>query len=139
MVSLLFTIGGTVVNALAFSGTNFLFNRFMDHGEKERKKHDLELEMPQRARGEWNKARMKRLDFINKSLREKNEARVYINNIDRAMLEYYRVFTKQIKPLPPEPQLSDFYHPSKSQKNGELLFVAVGRSIGTYAIHKYLK
>ena len=96
MVSLLFTIGSTVVNALAFSGTNFLFSRFMDHGEKERKKHDLELEMPQRARGEWNKARMKRLDFINKSLREKNEARVYINNIDRAMLEYpspnYQIF-----------------------------------------------
>ena len=139
MALLLFTIGGVMVNALAFSGANFLFSRFMDHGEKERKKHDLELEMPQRARGEWNKARMKRLDFINKRLREKNEARVYINNIDRAMLEYYRVFVKQIKHLPPEPQLSDFYHPSESQKNGELLFVAVGRSIGTYAIHKYLK
>ena len=139
MALLLFTIGGVMVNALAFSDANFLFSRFMDHGEKERKKHDLELEMPQRARGEWNKARMKRLDFINKRLREKNEARVYINNIDRAMLEYYRVFVKQIKHLPPEPQLSDFYHPSESQKNGELLFVAVGRSIGTYAIHKYLK
>ena len=131
MALLLFTIGGVMVNALAFSGTNFLFSRFMDHGEKERKKDDLELEMPQRARGEWNKARMKRLVFINKRLREKNEARVYINNIDRAMLEYYRVFVKQIKHLPPEPQLSDFYHPSESQKNGELLFVAVGRSIGT--------
>ena len=26
MASLLFTIGGAVVNALAFSGTNFVFN-----------------------------------------------------------------------------------------------------------------
>ena len=95
MTSLLFTVGGTVVNALAFSGTNFVFSRFTDHGEEERKRHDLALEKLQRARDEWNKDRMKRLDFVNmKRLREKNEARVYINNVDEAMLEYYRVFAK---------------------------------------------
>ena len=82
---------------------------------------------------------MKRLDFINKRLREKNEARAYINNVDEAMLEYYRVFAKQIKPLPPEPELSDFYHPSENQKNGELLFAVVGTGIATYALYKYLK
>ena len=59
---------------------------------------------------------MKRLDFINKRLCEKNEARAYINNVDEAILEYYRVFGKQIKLLPPEYQLSDFYHPSETQK-----------------------
>ena len=77
---------------------------------------------------------MKRLDLINKRLHEKNEARAYINNVDEAMLEYYRVFAKQIKPLPPEPQLSDFYHPSEGRKNGELLFVTVGTGLATYAI-----
>ena len=45
---------------------------------------------------------MTRLDFVNKRLSEKNEARVYMNNVDEAMLEYYQVFAKQIKPLPPE-------------------------------------
>ena len=82
---------------------------------------------------------MKRLDFINKRLREKNEARAYINNVDEAMLEYYQVFAKQIKPLPPEPQLSYFYQPSEAQKNGGLLFVAVGTGIAAYALYKYLK
>ena len=83
---------------------------------------------------------MKRLDFINKRLYEKNEARAYINNANEAMLEYYRVFAeKKIKPLPSEPQLSDFYHPSESQKNAELLFVAVATGIATYALYKYLK
>ena len=139
MESLLFTIGGSMVNALAFNGTNFLFSRLVDHGVEERKRHDLTLEKLQRARDQWNEDRMKRLDFINKTVREKNEARVYINNVDEAMLEYYRVFAKQIKPLPLEPQLSDFYHPSEYQKNGELLFVAVGTAIGTYAIYEYLK
>ena len=71
MASLLFTIGGAVVNALAFSGTNFVFSRLTDHGEDELKRHDFELEMLQRARYEWNKDRMKPLDFINKTLREK--------------------------------------------------------------------
>ena len=82
---------------------------------------------------------MRRLDFINKRLREKNEARTYINNADEAMLEYYRVCAKQIKPLPPEPQLSDFCHPSETQKHGEILFVAVGTGRAAYALYKYLK
>ena len=38
---------------------------------------------------------------------------------DKAMLEYYRVFAKKIKSLPPEPELSDFHYPSENQKNGE--------------------
>ena len=127
MASVLFTIG------------SFVFSRLADHGTEERKRHDLALEKLQRARDEWNKDRMKRLNFMNKRLREKNEARTYINNVDEAMFEYYRVFAKQIKPLPPEPELSDFYHPSENQKNGELLFAVVGTGIATYALYKYLK
>ena len=38
---------------------------------------------------------MKQFDFINKRLREKNEARTYINNVDETMLEYYQVFAKK--------------------------------------------
>ena len=123
MASVLITIGGAVGNALVISGTNFVFSRLTDHGAKELKRHDLALKKLQRARDEWNKDRMKRLDFINKRLREKNEARTYINNVDEAMLEYYRVFTKQIKSLSSEPKLSDFYHPSENKKNSELLNV----------------
>ena len=55
-----------MVNALAFSGTNFIFSKLMDHGAEECKRHDLALEKLQRARDERNKDRMKRLDFINK-------------------------------------------------------------------------
>ena len=72
MASVLFTISGAVVNALVFSGTNFVFSRLTDHGAEERKRHDLALEKLQRARDEWNRDRMKRLDFMNKRLREKN-------------------------------------------------------------------
>ena len=76
---------------------------------------------------------MKRLDFTNKRLRKKNEAREYINNVDD------QVFSRQMKALLHEPQFSDFYHPSEPQKNGELLFVTVGTGIATYTLDKYLK
>ena len=95
MASVLCIVGGAVVNALAFSGTNFIFSRLTDHGAEERKRHDLALEKLQRAKYDGNRHRMKRLDFMNKRLREKNEMRTYINNVDEAMLEYYRVFAKK--------------------------------------------
>ena len=44
MASVLFAIGGAVVNALAFSGTNFVSSRLTDHGAEELKRHDLGLE-----------------------------------------------------------------------------------------------
>ena len=71
MTSVLFTIGGAVVNALAFRGTNFVFSRFTDHGTKEHKRHNLALEKLQKARDDWNRDRMKRLELINKRLRER--------------------------------------------------------------------
>ena len=128
-----------MVNALAFSRTNFVFSRLTDHGAEEHKRHYLALEKLQKTRDEWNRDRMKRFDLINKRLCERNQARAYIENVDEAMLEYYCVFAKKIKPLPPEPVLSDFYRPSETQKNGELLFVVVGTGIATYALYKYLK
>ena len=97
MVSVLFTIGGAVVNALAFSGTNFVFSRLTDHGAEERKRHDVALEKLQKARGEWNRDRIKRLDLVNEKLYERNEARSYIKNVDEAMLEYHHLFTKKNK------------------------------------------
>ena len=92
----------------------------------------------QRDSYKWNEDRIKRLDFINKRLREKYEAREHISNDNEVMIEYYRVFAKQIKPLPPEPELSDSYQPSEGQKNGEL-FVRICTGLATYVLYKCLK
>ena len=90
----------SVFSATAFGGATLVFSMLTDHVAKELKRHDLALEKLQRVRDKWNENQMKRLDFINKRLREKNEARTYINNVDESMLEYYRVFSKKIKPYP---------------------------------------
>ena len=138
MVSLLAIGASAAVNALVFSGTNYIFSKFFDHGEAERKRHDIALEDLQRDRDKWNQERLKRLDFVNKRLRDKKEARDYIGNLDSAMLEYYRVLGLKLKPLPPEAQLSDYYNASDQQKSGELLFVITGTAISSYIIMKYL-
>ena len=42
----------------------------------------------QRAEGKWNEDQIKRLGFINQSLRQNNELKSYSANIDEVMLEY---------------------------------------------------
>ena len=69
----------------------------------------------------------------------KKGPRAYISNNDAAMLEYYWVFVKQRKTLLPQALLSDFYDPSRGQKNVELLFVTVGTGLAACALYKYLK
>ena len=65
-----------------------------------------------------------------------NNIPTYINIFDETILEYCHVFAKKIKPLLPEPELSDFYHPSENKKDGELCFIVVGAGIATYALYK---
>ena len=82
---------------------------------------------------------MKRLHFMNKRLRKKLKRKHISTTLTRQWLSTITYLRKKIKPLPPEPELADFYHPSKNKKNGELLFVVVGTGVVRYALYKYLK
>ena len=58
MASVGFLIGGAVINALAFSGSNFLFSSLSKESiDKERNRHDKAMEDLQRAQIEWAKRR----------------------------------------------------------------------------------
>ena len=48
------------------------------------------MEEFQKERDEWNKERLKRLDFINKRLHEKQHAKQEITDLKDGMREYYR-------------------------------------------------
>ena len=101
-----------------------MFSKLSDHGKAERKRHDLAMENFQKDRDEWNKERLKRLDFINKRLRDQQHAKQAITDLEDGMREYYRVFGQRIKPLPKEPIFTDYYyHPSESQKKGKMAFI----------------
>ena len=54
MASLAIMAGGALVNALAFSGTNFIFGQLGDHGGTEMKRHNLAVERLSKAREEYS-------------------------------------------------------------------------------------
>jgi len=79
--------GGALVNALAFSGTNYLFGML---GGAERKRHDLAMEKLSKARGEYSRKSHQRLDFINQSLQQQRHATQTFSNLDVAMRKIAR-------------------------------------------------
>ena len=63
-------IGGMLANALAFTGSSYLFHRLSaDNIDAERKKHDVVIEKLQAAQIEWAHKRQQKIDFINNQLR----------------------------------------------------------------------
>ena len=70
MVSVAMLIRGVLVNALAFTGSCYLFHRLSkDSIDKERKTHDAVIEKLLAAQIEWTHKRQQRIDFINNQLR----------------------------------------------------------------------
>ena len=63
-------IGGELANALAFTGSSYLFHRqSVDNIDAERKRHDAAIEKLQAAQLEWAHKRQQRIHFINNQLR----------------------------------------------------------------------
>ena len=129
MASVAMLLGGALVNALAFSSSNYLFSTLRSSGvDEERKYHDEALEQLQAAQGEWSWRRTERLDWINEELRRQNHAVQTFHDVDAVIREYAQVFgeSKMLDSLGPEAKLTDFYMPSSEQKDREIAFVILG-------------
>ena len=115
-----------MVNALAFSGSKYLFSmlRSSDLNE-ERKRHDQAVEQLQAAQAKWSRKRTERLDWISEDLRHQGHAVQTFRDVDDAMREYSRVTGTKLDPLGPEPNLSDFYVPSSGQRDRDIAFVVL--------------
>ena len=119
-------IRGALANALAFTGSSYLFHRLSgDNIDAERKRHDAAIEALQKAQIEWDHKCQEQIDFINKQLRLEREAEVKFTELNDAMREYHEVFGHELPPLPREPVLSDFYTQSNDQHYRELGFIAL--------------
>ena len=126
MASIGFLIGGALINALAFSGSNFLFSSLSKESiEKERKRHDKAIEDMQRAQTEWAKKRKERLDYINNQIIKQSKAEKRFVDLNSAMQQYFIVTGRHLEPLPAKPVLSDFYMPSEDHHNRELAFITL--------------
>ena len=119
-------IRGALANALAFTGSSYLFHRLSaDNIDAERKRHDAAIAALLKAQIECAHKHEVRIDFINKQLRQERKAKVKFTELNDAMREYHEVFDHELPPLPREPVLSDFYTPSDEQHYRELGFIAL--------------
>ena len=85
MASIGFLIGGAFINALAFSGSNFLSSSLSKESiDKERKRHDRAIEDLQRAQIEWAKKRQERLDYINNDIMKEHKAEKRFTDLNSA-------------------------------------------------------
>ena len=83
MASVAMLIGGALANALAFTGSSYLFSRLSkDSIDAERKRHDLAIEKLQKAQIELAHKRQQQIDFINKQLRLRASIRKQIHRIE---------------------------------------------------------
>jgi len=125
MASVAIVIGGAVVNALAFSGSNYLFAKMgKGEAEEERKRHDQALERLASAEQDYERQRIQRLDFINERMEEQKHAVSTFTDVDKAIREYYLATGEDLSVR--KPKLSDFYQPSDNQKTGEIIFILLG-------------
>ena len=120
MASIGFLIGGALVNALAFTGSNYLFSSLSKEStDKERKRHDKAIEDLQRAQIDWAKKRQEQLDYINNEIVKEHKAEKRFTDLNSVMQQYFIVTGRQLGPLPPKLVLSEDHH------NRELAFITL--------------
>ena len=123
-------IGGELANALAFTGSSYLFHRLSaDNIDTERKRHDAAIEAHNRQQ---------RIYFINNQLRLERKAETKLTELNNAMRNYHEVFGHELPPLPREPVLSNFYTSSDEQHQRELGFIVLS-IIGIRGVLFYLE
>ena len=141
-------IGGALTNALAFTGSNFLFSQMSSSAE--RKRHDLATEKLQHERDVWGEERLERIDYINQKLKEQGHAERTFHSVDEAIREYYEITGEPISEsnqeyewlndTRPEPQLSEFLDDDQKSnlEKGELALVSVGLLATGYLTYKFI-
>lgn len=132
MATIAVIVAGAAINALAFSGTNFLFSKLSGHGEAERKRHNEAVEKLQAAQAQWVKDRQRKIDWFNKQREVQIQAGKSLRELEDDMYKYY-IATSET-----EPKLSDYYVASKQQQNSELSFVLGSLTLLGFVAYKYL-
>ena len=103
MVTVVMLIGSALANALALTGSNYLFHRLSKESiDSEKKRHDVAIKKLQKAQIEWAHKREQRIDFINNQLRLERASETKFTELNDVMRKYYEVFGHKFRgaPLP---------------------------------------
>ena len=140
MASIAMMIGGAVINAAAFTGSNYLAKYLSggDNASAEKTRHDKALEAYEAAQARYSHERTKLLDWIETNRENKELAKQMFTDTDYAIKLYGQAHPDRKMTLPKEPKFSDFYQPSESQKNAELLFVGGSALALGYVAFRFL-
>ena len=138
MATIALMVGGAITNALAFSGSNFLFSQMS--GAEERKRHNLAMEKLQHERDTWNEERLKRIDYINQELKKRGHAVKTFKDVDQAMQEYYWSTGESLPQLSAQPKLEDFLDDDQrlAIQRGELTLITMGILTTAYLTYKFI-
>jgi hypothetical protein len=128
MASVVMMVAGAVVNAVAFTGGNYLFSMMDKNGaQEEAKRHNAAIEKLNEETTEYNIKRAKNQDWLNTQISRKQEATNEIYSVNAAFDQYKELFGTE--PELPHPNLKEptlDYTPSNEQQQYETLFVGVG-------------
>jgi len=141
MASIGLMIGGTILNAAAFTGGNYLAKYLSGDSGKaalaEKTQHDKALEAYQAAMAKYRRDCTMLLDWIETNREIKEQAKQNFTNTDYAFKLYNQAHPdKQITIK--EPRFADFYQSSEQRKQGKLLFVGGSALALGYAAFRFL-
>ena len=129
-------VGSAIVNAVAFSGSNFLFSRMdKDAAAAEARKRQDAIDKYNRDRDNYNEYLRKRNEFLANRHQEQVESEQKFRDVSSDLAEYYRISSDQKEPEPEQPKFD--YQPSEKQAELELAFQAIGTLcavIGAYVL-----
>ena len=134
-------IGGTVLNAAAFTGGNYLAKYLAgDSGQAalaEKTRHDKALEAYQAAMVKYTHERTHLLDWIETNREIKAQANHNFTNTDY-VFKLYNQAKPRLQINSAHKAEMYMYQPSELQKQGELLFVGGGALALGYAAFRFL-
>ena len=115
MAGLGMIIGSAVINAVAFTGSGFLFSK-LNGGDGERKRHDLAMEKFTNDRDEWNRERYRKVEMMNKEFRDHGLAEKRFKSLEGAMEEYFKITGRSLD-IPKAPLFSDYFENGDGSKH----------------------
>ena len=128
MASLL-AIGGTaLVNAIMFSRNSAAFSMLGDHGRDEAKQHNLAIKKVAKERKSGLKRDSRDWTISTRGSLSENMLRALFQ-ISKWLKKSTTESGHRLSPLRDEPKLSDFYNPSRQQKDAEIVLAGAGMSI----------